>query len=295
MSSMPAAGFSEMPPVSKVTPLPTMAIGAPPLAPAPFHCITTTWLGRSLPCPTASSAPMPSRFKAASLRTSTCTPALLSALTLVANSAGPSTLAGSLTRSRARFTPSAMARSGANACPAARGSATCTTSFFRRLAVVSLAVVGVVAVVALLGRLGFVFVEFVIAQLRAEREARRVFRSYVTLHGLEIDMRGGPFPSAELAPHGAAEIEPILVGELARLAETNHNDARELHALWREHVDARALLALERGDLRRLGQKPLGPSWSRSWAAGVNLPPSSANTTATPSPAVEGLEKDRTV
>ncbi len=30
MSSMPAAGLSEMPPVSKVTPLPTMAIGSPP-------------------------------------------------------------------------------------------------------------------------------------------------------------------------------------------------------------------------------------------------------------------------
>ena len=40
MSSMPAAGLSEMPPVSKVTPLPTKAIGSPPLAPAPFHCMT---------------------------------------------------------------------------------------------------------------------------------------------------------------------------------------------------------------------------------------------------------------
>ena len=42
MSSMPAAGLSEMPPVSKVTPLPTKTMGSPPLAPTPFHCITTT-------------------------------------------------------------------------------------------------------------------------------------------------------------------------------------------------------------------------------------------------------------
>ena len=36
IASMPAAGLIEMPPVSKVTPLPTKAIGWPPLPP-PFH------------------------------------------------------------------------------------------------------------------------------------------------------------------------------------------------------------------------------------------------------------------
>ena len=40
MSSMPAAGLIEMPPVSKVTPLPTKAIGLS-LALPPFHCMTT--------------------------------------------------------------------------------------------------------------------------------------------------------------------------------------------------------------------------------------------------------------
>ena len=40
MSSMPAAGLIEMPPVSKVTPLPTKATGLS-LALPPFHCMTT--------------------------------------------------------------------------------------------------------------------------------------------------------------------------------------------------------------------------------------------------------------
>ena len=36
IASMPAAGLIEMPPVSKVTPLPTKAVGAPPSSP-PFQ------------------------------------------------------------------------------------------------------------------------------------------------------------------------------------------------------------------------------------------------------------------
>ena len=130
MSSMPAAGFSEMPPVSKVTPLPTRAIGWPPFGPAPRHCMTTTWLGFSLPCPTASSAFMPSLCNALSPSTSTCTPTLVSSFARAANSAGPSTLAGSLTRSRASVTPSKIARAATNAWFAAFGSSQCTTIFF---------------------------------------------------------------------------------------------------------------------------------------------------------------------
>ena len=48
----------EMPPVSKHTPLPTKHSGLARLDLAPFHCSTTTREGRTLPCPTASSAPI---------------------------------------------------------------------------------------------------------------------------------------------------------------------------------------------------------------------------------------------
>jgi len=75
ISSMPAAGLMEMPPVSKVTPLPTKATGALFFASgAPSHCITTRWDSRSLPWPTPSSAPMPSSRIFFSPRISTLTP-----------------------------------------------------------------------------------------------------------------------------------------------------------------------------------------------------------------------------
>ena len=49
MSSMPAAGLIEMPPVSKHTPLPTKATGASPFLP-PFQRMMTTRLSaRALP------------------------------------------------------------------------------------------------------------------------------------------------------------------------------------------------------------------------------------------------------
>ena len=72
MSSMPAAGLIEMPPVSKVTPLPTNAIGFS--LPPPFHCMVTSWLSRSLPWPTPSSAPMPSLVISLTPSTFTSTP-----------------------------------------------------------------------------------------------------------------------------------------------------------------------------------------------------------------------------
>ena len=79
MSSMPPAGLIEMPPVSKVTPLPTKATGAWFLAlGAPFHCMTTRRGGRTLPWPTPSSAPMPSFFICFSPSTSTSTPSFSS-------------------------------------------------------------------------------------------------------------------------------------------------------------------------------------------------------------------------
>ncbi len=59
ISSMPAAGLIEMPPVSKVTPLPTKATGFSPGLP-PFHLIASSRAGLLEPCATPSSAPMPS-------------------------------------------------------------------------------------------------------------------------------------------------------------------------------------------------------------------------------------------
>ena len=75
MSSMPAAGFMEMPPVSKHTPLPTKHSVLARFDLAPCHCMTTTREGRSLPCPTASSAPIFSASSCSSSSTSTSRPA----------------------------------------------------------------------------------------------------------------------------------------------------------------------------------------------------------------------------
>ena len=87
MSSMPAPGFSEMPPVSKVTPLPMKATGSS-LLPAPFQRITTTRLSRREPCPTPSSARMPIFFRSFSSSTSTSTPSFSSFFARSANSSG---------------------------------------------------------------------------------------------------------------------------------------------------------------------------------------------------------------
>ena len=107
ISSMPLAGFIEMPPVSKVTPFPTRAKGAS--SPPPFQFITTMKESRRLPCPTPKRAPIPSFSIAASSRISTSSPSALSAEQRDANSAGNNLLAGSNTRSRAKNTPLASA------------------------------------------------------------------------------------------------------------------------------------------------------------------------------------------
>ncbi len=70
MSSMPEAGFIELPPVSKVTPLPMKATGVS-LALPPFHCMTAMRAPRGEPCATPSSEPMPSFFISFSVRIST--------------------------------------------------------------------------------------------------------------------------------------------------------------------------------------------------------------------------------
>ena len=126
MSSMPAAGFIEMPPVSKTTPLPISASGFS--APPPRQCMTTTLDGLSDPCPTARSVRMPSVSSAASSRTSTSTPRSRSASRRSAKAVVVRTLAGSFTRSRVRNTPSARARDAAKAASAASGSAIITST-----------------------------------------------------------------------------------------------------------------------------------------------------------------------
>jgi leucyl aminopeptidase len=73
ISIKPAAGLIEMPPVSKVTPLPTKATGFC-FASAPFHCMVTSWLSRALPWPTPSKAPMPSLVISLTPSTFTSTP-----------------------------------------------------------------------------------------------------------------------------------------------------------------------------------------------------------------------------
>ncbi len=62
MSSMFCAGLIEMPPVSKVTPFPTSTTGAPS---APWYSSTMKRGSSTLPCATASSAPIFSRVIAA--------------------------------------------------------------------------------------------------------------------------------------------------------------------------------------------------------------------------------------
>ena len=101
MSSMPAAGFIEMPPVSNVTPLPTKARGGAPFLP-PAQRITTSRASFAEPLATPSNAPMPSLFMSRGDSTSTFSPSLPALSPWSANTIGVRWLAGSLTRSRAR-------------------------------------------------------------------------------------------------------------------------------------------------------------------------------------------------
>ena len=90
MSSIPAAGLIEMPPVSKQTPLPMKAIGAlaASFALAPFQRMTTSRLSCVEPWPTPRSAPMPSLSIAGSSRISTSTPSFSRSLARSAKAAG---------------------------------------------------------------------------------------------------------------------------------------------------------------------------------------------------------------
>ncbi len=80
MSSMPAAGLIEMPPVSNTTPLPMKASGLARFDLAPCHCMMATRAGRTLPCATDSSVLIFSSVSASTSRISTSSPIRLELL-----------------------------------------------------------------------------------------------------------------------------------------------------------------------------------------------------------------------
>ncbi len=120
ISSMPAAGLMETPPVSKITPLPTSASGA--ASPPPFQRMTTSLDSLAEPWPTASRQRIPSFSSSGSPRISTSRPSSPIAASRAAKSSVVSTLAGSLTRSRVKNTPSATAAIGPESRATASGA-----------------------------------------------------------------------------------------------------------------------------------------------------------------------------
>ena len=108
MSHMPSPLLRDMPPVSKVMPLPMKMIGAA-LGSVPECSRMTKRGGRALPCPTALRAPMPSFEMRCSSNISQESPvsrAISKARS--ASVAGGKSLPGVLLRSRAKHTLSAM-------------------------------------------------------------------------------------------------------------------------------------------------------------------------------------------
>ena len=232
MSSMPAAGFMEMPPVSKHTPLPTKHSVLARLDLAPCHCITTTREGRSLPCPTASSAPIFRASSWSSSSTSTSRPARERSRMRSANSTGPSMLAGSLTRSRARKTPSATALRAANALAAASGLAHWMTSLRRPSRRLLLG--------AVLGLAGAVLLEGVAAQQRAERQVggEHLGARLAGVGGVGDDGRRLALARADLGKGEAAEQQAVeLLGGLAR---ADQDQPRGVDAGGRQDLDRRS-------------------------------------------------------
>ncbi|OIQ66552.1 hypothetical protein GALL_518770 [mine drainage metagenome] len=90
----------------------------------PCHCITTTLVGASEPCPTPNSAPMPSAFRSPSSSISTSSPSSCIAARRAAKSSVVRILAGSFTRSRVKNTPSAIAAIGPADAATASGAET---------------------------------------------------------------------------------------------------------------------------------------------------------------------------
>ncbi len=111
ISSMPAPGLMEMPPESKVMPLPTSTCGRAPFAP-PRYSSTISFAGSLLPAVTESRAPIFSSAIFFSSNTLHCRRGCCaaSARALAARCDGVQMFAGRLPSSRARFAPAAIAR-----------------------------------------------------------------------------------------------------------------------------------------------------------------------------------------
>jgi len=106
--SMSAEGLIEMPPVSKVTPLPTRPRWADEAAACGRYRTTMRAGGAALPCATPSRAPMPSRSSSARSSTSHSRPCCWAiSRAAAAMASGVSRLAGSLARARVKFCDSA--------------------------------------------------------------------------------------------------------------------------------------------------------------------------------------------
>jgi len=102
--SIPSAGLMEMPPVSKVMPLPTRPRTGAAGAPGGSYRMTMTRGGSALPRATPRSSPIPSRAISLSSRISTATPASVAiAAARSAKTRGVSTLDGSFAKPRARL------------------------------------------------------------------------------------------------------------------------------------------------------------------------------------------------
>ncbi len=239
MSSMPAAGLSEMPPESKQTPLPMKATGCASFAP-PFQRITTTRLGRIEPWPTPSSAPMPSRSIAGTSRISTSTPSFSSPLAFSAKDFGIK-LVGRQIDQRAGEIDAVgeaadLGQRGGKRARVGAGHA----EVERTLRIL----------VVLLALLRLELVEFVGAQPQAKREIRGGLFE-IGGRGGEIEENGGAFRLAELGYGEPAESQVIDLFAFLFRRRPEYDQPLRGEAGWGENVERGADFAFESGYIGR--------------------------------------------
>ena len=241
----------EMPPVSKRTPLPTKHSVLARLDLAPCHCITTMREGRSLPCPTASSAPI---FRARMLL-------LVEHLDLEAGTGKIAHALGELDGAQhvgrlvdevarqehalGQRLAGAKGLGGGVRLGAVDGER--AQALRRRLLLRTF-----------LGLLGPVFLEGVAAQQRAQRQ---VGGEHLGAHLAGVgrvghDGAGLALARAELGEGKAAELQAIEL--LGCPAGAEQDQPRGVDAGGRQHLDRRLGLAGEVGGAGGLGQCALG-------------------------------------
>ena len=113
ISSIPPAGFNEIPPVSNTTPLPTNVSRASSSA-APNQLIITSLQGLEEPCPTPKKAFIPRLRRSSSSKISILIPNFDNSSSRLANSSVVRIFEGSFIRLRVRKTPSLIATSSCN-------------------------------------------------------------------------------------------------------------------------------------------------------------------------------------